>query len=307
MTDFEKKDGFIWMDGEFVDWSQAKVHVLTHTLHYGLGVFEGVRAYLTDQGTKIFRLEDHTNRLFESADAVNMEIPFSREKFNEVQKEIFKVNNLKEGYIRPMCFYGAQGMGLRADNLKTHCIVAAWEWPSYMSPEAFDEGIKIKISSYKRQTNNLVSRSKVNGNYVTSIMALQEAMQEGFEEALLLDDETNISEGSGENLFLVKDGKLFTPDLAASLNGITRKSIISLAKEDGIEVKVKKISLNEILDADELFFTGTAAEVVPIRMVDQNLIANGKRGPITKILQKKYFDQVRGKRDSFVEWLTPIE
>ena len=307
MTDFEKKDGFIWMDGEFVDWSQAKVHVLTHTLHYGLGVFEGVRAYLTDQGTKIFRLEDHTNRLFESADAVNMEIPFSREKFNEVQKEIFKVNNLKEGYIRPMCFYGAQGMGLRADNLKTHCIVAAWEWPSYMSPEAFDEGIKIKISSYKRQTNNLVSRSKVNGNYVTSIMALQEAMQEGFDEALLLDDETNISEGSGENLFLVKEGRLFTPDLAASLNGITRKSIISLAKEDGIEVKVKKISLNEILDADELFFTGTAAEVVPIRMVDQNLIANGERGPITTILQKKYFDQVRGKRDSFVEWLTPIE
>ena len=307
MTDFEKKDGFIWMDGEFVDWSQAKVHVLTHTLHYGLGVFEGVRAYLTDQGTKIFRLEDHTNRLFESADAVNMEIPFSREKFNEVQKEIFKVNNLKEGYIRPMCFYGAQGMGLRADNLKTHCIVAAWEWPSYMSPEAFDEGIKIKISSYKRQTNNLVSRSKVNGNYVTSIMALQEAMQEGFDEALLLDDETNVSEGSGENLFLVKEGKLFTPDLAASLNGITRKSIISLAKEDGIEVKVKKISLNEILDADELFFTGTAAEVVPIRMVDQNLIANGERGPITTILQKKYFDQVRGKRESFVEWLTPIE
>ena len=307
MSDFEKKDGFIWMDGEYVEWSQAKVHVLTHTLHYGLGVFEGVRAYLTDEGTKIFRLEDHTNRLFESADAVNMEIPFSKDKLNDVQKEIFKVNNLEEGYIRPMCFYGAQGMGLRADNLKTHCIVAAWEWPSYMSPEAFDEGIKIKISSYKRQTNNLVSRSKVNGNYVTSIMALQEAMQEGFDEALLLDDEDNISEGSGENLFLVKDGMLFTPDLAASLNGITRKSIISLAQEEGIEVKVKKINLNEILDADELFFTGTAAEVVPIRTVDQNIIANGQRGPITTILQKKYFDQVRGKRNSFSEWLTPIE
>ena len=307
MSDFEKKDGFIWMDGEYVEWSQAKVHVLTHTLHYGLGVFEGVRAYLTDEGTKIFRLEDHTNRLFESADAVNMEIPFSKDKLNDVQKEIFKVNNLEEGYIRPMCFYGAQGMGLRADNLKTHCIVAAWEWPSYMSPEAFDEGIKIKISSYKRQTNNLVSRSKVNGNYVTSIMALQEAMQEGFDEALLLDDEGNISEGSGENLFLVKNGKLFTPDLAASLNGITRKSIISLAQEEGIEVKVKKINLNEILDADELFFTGTAAEVVPIRTVDQNIIANGQRGPITTILQKKYFDQVRGKRNSFSEWLTPIE
>ena len=307
MSDFEKKDGFIWMDGEYVEWSQAKVHVLTHTLHYGLGVFEGVRAYLTEEGTKIFRLEDHTNRLFESADAVNMEIPFSKDKLNDVQKEIFKVNNLEEGYIRPMCFYGAQGMGLRADNLKTHCIVAAWEWPSYMSPEAFEEGIKIKISSYKRQTNNLVSRSKVNGNYVTSIMALQEAMQEGFDEALLLDDESNISEGSGENLFLVKDGMLFTPDLAASLNGITRKSIISLAQEEGIEVKVKKINLNEILDADELFFTGTAAEVVPIRTVDQNIIANGQRGPITTILQKKYFDQVRGKRNSFSEWLTPIE
>ena len=307
MSDFEKKDGFIWMDGEYVEWSQAKVHVLTHTLHYGLGVFEGVRAYLTDEGTKIFRLEDHTNRLFESADAVNMEIPFSKDKLNDVQKEIFKVNNLEEGYIRPMCFYGAQGMGLRADNLKTHCIVAAWDWPSYMSPEAFDEGIKIKISSYKRETNNLVSRSKVNGNYVTSIMALQEAMQEGFDEALLLDDEGNISEGSGENLFLVKNGKLFTPDLAASLNGITRKSIISLAQEEGIEVKVKKINLNEILDADELFFTGTAAEVVPIRTVDQNIIANGQRGPITTILQKKYFDQVRGKRNSFSEWLTPIE
>ena len=307
MTNFEEKDGFIWMDGEFVEWSQAKVHVLTHTLHYGLGVFEGVRAYLTDSGTKIFRLEDHTNRLFESAEAVNMSIPFSRQKLNEVQKEIFKVNNLDEGYIRPMCFYGAQGMGLRADNLKTHCIVAAWEWPSYMSPEAFEDGIKIKISSYKRQTNNLVSRSKVNGNYVTSIMALQEAMQEGYDEALLLDDENNISEGSGENLFLVKDETLYTPDLAASLNGITRKSIISLAEEDEIKVVVKKINLNEILEADELFFTGTAAEVVPIKKVDQNTIADGNRGKITTILQKKYFDQVRGKRDSFSEWLTPID
>ena len=306
MTDFETKDGFIWMDGEFVEWAEAKIHVLTHTLHYGLGVFEGVRAYLTDEGTKIFRLEDHTNRLFESAQAVNMQIPFSKSEINNAQKEIFTKNNLKEGYIRPMCFYGPQGMGLRADNLKTHCIVAAWEWPSYMSPEAFEKGIKIKISSFKRQTNNLVSRSKVNGNYVTSIMALQEALQEGYDEALLLDDEGNISEGSGENLFLIKNGEVFTPDLDASLDGITRKSIISLAEEDGLKVNIKKISLEEILQADELFFTGTAAEVVPIKSVDESLIANGKRGRITTILQRKYFDQVRGKRTTFSEWLTPI-
>ena len=289
MTDFETKDGFIWMDGEFVEWAEAKIHVLTHTLHYGLGVFEGVRAYLTDEGTKIFRLEDHTNRLFESAQAVNMQIPFSKSEINNAQKEIFSKNNLKEGYIRPMCFYGPQGMGLRADNLKTHCIVAAWEWPSYMSPEAFEEGIKIKISSFKRQTNNLVSRSKVNGNYVTSIMALQEALQEGYDEALLLDDEGNISEGSGENLFLIKNGEVFTPD-----------------EEDGLKVNIKKISLEEILQADELFFTGTAAEVVPIKSVDQSLIADGKRGRITTILQRKYFDQVRGKRTTFSEWLTPL-
>ena len=307
MDTLANREGFIWMDGQLIDWADAKVHVLTHTLHYGLGVFEGVRAYSTPEGTKIFRLNDHTNRLFESAKAVNMKIPFSQQEINEAQKEVFRVNELDEGYIRPMCFYGSEGMGLRADNLKVHCIVAAWEWPSYMSPEAFEKGINIKISSYKRETGNIVSRSKVNGNYVTSIMALQEAMKEGYDEALLLDDEDNISEGSGENFFIVKNKTLYTPDLDASLDGITRKSIISLAEELGIKVEVKKVKLQDVLDADELFFTGTAAEVVPIRSVDKKLISDGERGEVTKILQKNYFDQVRGKRDSFSEWLSAID
>ena len=307
MDTLANREGFIWMDGQLIDWADAKVHVLTHTLHYGLGVFEGVRAYSTPEGTKIFRLNDHTNRLFESAKAVNMKIPFSQQEINEAQKEVFRVNELDEGYIRPMCFYGSEGMGLRADNLKVHCIVAAWEWPSYMSPEAFEKGINIKISSYKRETGNIVSRSKVNGNYVTSIMALQEAMKEGYDEALLLDDEDNISEGSGENFFIVKNKTLYTPDLDASLDGITRKSIISLAEELGIKVEVKKVKLQDVLDADELFFTGTAAEVVPIRSVDKKLISDGVRGEITTILQKNYFDQVRGKRDSFPEWLSAID
>ena len=307
MDTLANREGFIWMDGQLIDWADAKVHVLTHTLHYGLGVFEGVRAYSTPEGTKIFRLNDHTNRLFESAKAVNMKIPFSQQEINEAQKEVFRVNELDEGYIRPMCFYGSEGMGLRADNLKVHCIVAAWEWPSYMSPEAFEKGINIKISSYKRETGNIVSRSKVNGNYVTSIMALQEAMKEGYDEALLLDDEDNISEGSGENFFIVKNKTLFTPDLDASLDGITRKSIISLAEELGIKVEVKKVKLQDVLDADELFFTGTAAEVVPIRSVDKKLISDGERGEVTTILQKNYFDQVRGKRDSFSEWLSAID
>ena len=307
MDTLANREGFIWMDGQLIDWADAKVHVLTHTLHYGLGVFEGVRAYSTPEGTKIFRLNDHTNRLFESAKAVNMEIPFSQQEINEAQKEVFRVNELDEGYIRPMCFYGSEGMGLRADNLKVHCIVAAWEWPSYMSPEAFEKGINIKISSYKRETGNIVSRSKVNGNYVTSIMALQEAMKEGYDEALLLDDEDNISEGSGENFFIVKNKTLYTPDLDASLDGITRKSIISLAEELEIKVEVKKVNLQDVLDADELFFTGTAAEVVPIRSVDKKLISDGERGEVTTILQKNYFDQVRGKRDSFPEWLSAID
>ena len=307
MTSLEEKKGFIWFDGKIVHSNEANVHVLTHTLHYGLGVFEGVRAYETPEGTKIFRLNDHTERLFSSAHAVDLEIPYSIDEINEAQVEIVKINKLKEAYIRPMCFYGSGSLGLRADDLKVHTIVAAWEWPSYMAPEVFEKGIKVKISSYKRERGNLVSRSKVNGNYVKSMMALKEALKEGFDEALLLDTENYISEGSGENLFAVKNEELFTPSLDASLDGITRKAIISLAEELGMKVNVKDLSESDITSSDELFFTGTAAEVVPITQVNNLKIGSGRRGKITEVLQKNYFDQVRGKRSSFPEWHTLVD
>ena len=307
MTSLEEKKGFIWFDGKIVHSNEANVHVLTHTLHYGLGVFEGVRAYETPEGTKIFRLNDHPERLFSSAHAVDLEIPYSIDEINNAQVEIVKINKLKEAYIRPMCFYGSGSLGLRADDLKVHTIVAAWEWPSYMAPEVFEKGIKVKISSYKRERGNLVSRSKVNGNYVKSMMALKEALKEGYDEALLLDTENYISEGSGENLFAVKNDELFTPSLDASLDGITRKAIISLAEELGMRVNVKDLSESDITSSDELFFTGTAAEVVPITQVNNLKIGSGKRGKVTEVLQKNYFDQVRGKRSSFPEWHTLVD
>ena len=307
MTSLEEKKGFIWFDGKIVHSNEANVHVLTHTLHYGLGVFEGVRAYETPEGTKIFRLNDHTERLFSSAHAVDLEIPYSIDEINKAQVEIVKINKLKAAYIRPMCFYGSGSLGLRADDLKVHTIVAAWEWPSYMAPEVFEKGIKVKISSYKRERGNLVSRSKVNGNYVKSMMALKEALKEGYDEALLLDTENYISEGSGENLFAVKNDELFTPSLDASLDGITRKAIISLAEELGMRVNVKDLSESDITSSDELFFTGTAAEVVPITQVNNLKIGSGKRGKVTEVLQKNYFDQVRGKRSSFPEWHTLVD
>ena len=306
MTSLAEKKGFIWFDGEIIKSEDANVHVLTHTLHYGLGVFEGVRAYETPEGTKIFRLNDHTERLFASANAVELEIPFTVDEINKAQIEIVKKNDLKEAYIRPMSFYGSGSLGLRADDLKVHTIVAAWEWPSYMAPEVFERGIKVKISSYKRERGNLVSRSKVNGNYVKSMMALKEALSEGYDEALLLDTENFISEGSGENLFVVKDNVLLTPNLEASLDGITRKAIISLAKEIDVKVSVVDLTEHDIVSADELFFTGTAAEVVPITQVNDSIIGTGKRGSVTEILQKNYFDQVRGKRASFPEWHTQV-
>ena len=307
MSSLEEKKGFIWFDGKIVHSNEANVHVLTHTLHYGLGVFEGVRAYETSEGTKIFRLNDHTERLFSSAHAVDLEIPYSIDEINKAQVEIVKINKLKEAYIRPMCFYGSGSLGLRADDLKVHTIVAAWEWPSYMAPEVFEKGIKVKISSYKRERGNLVSRSKVNGNYVKSMMALKEALKEGYDEALLLDTENYISEGSGENLFAVKNEELFTPSLDASLDGITRKAIISLAEELGMKVNVKDLSESDITSSDELFFTGTAAEVVPITQVNNLKIGSGRRGKVTEVLQKNYFDQVRGKRSSFPEWHTLVD
>ncbi len=300
-------DGYIWFDGKIVDWKEAQTHVLTYTLHYGLGVFEGVRAYLTPKGTCIFRLHDHTERLFKSAKTIGMKIPFSSEELIEAQRKIVSLNNLKESYIRPMCFYGSEGLGIRFDNLSVHTIVAAWEWPHYMEPEAQEKGISVKVSSFKRQVRNEVANAKINGNYVQSTVALNEAIEQGFEETLLLDSEGFVAEGSGENFFMVKDNKLITPDLDACLDGITRRTIISLAKELEVDFEERKIQLEEALESDEAFFTGTAVEVMPINAIDKKSIADGLRGPITEKLQKAYLDQVRGKRSGNKDWQSPID
>ena len=300
-------DGYIWFDGKIVDWKEAQTHVLTYTLHYGLGVFEGVRAYLTPKGTCVFRLHDHTERLFKSAKTIGMKIPFSSEELIDAQRKIVSLNNLKESYIRPMCFYGSEGLGIRFDNLSVHAIVAAWEWPHYMEPEAQEKGISVKVSSFNRQVRNEVANAKINGNYVQSTVALNEAIEQGFEETLLLDSEGFVAEGSGENFFMVKDNKLITPDLDACLDGITRRTIISLAKELEVDFEERKIQLEEALESDEAFFTGTAVEVMPINAIDKKSIADGLRGPITEKLQKAYLDQVRGKRSGNKDWQSPID
>ncbi len=306
MTDsLADRDGVIWFDGELVPWREAKIHVLTHTLHYGLGVFEGVRAYATKQGPAIFRLQDHTDRLFNSAHILRFSIPFTRKEIAEAQIQVVRENNLKEAYLRPMCFYGSEALGLRAEGLKSHCIVAAWEWPNYMSPEAGVQGIKVRTSSYTRHHVNItMCKAKANGNYINSMLALREALDSGCEEALLLDNEGYVAEGSGENIFLVQKGKLVTPELASCLEGITRDTVISFAAELGLEVKERRITRDEVYVADEAFFTGTAAEVLPIRELDGRVIGSGGRGPITEKLQTMYFDQVMGKRGEHPEWST---
>ena len=304
--DLSKISGEIWFDGEMIDWQEANTHLLTHTLHYGLGVFEGVRAYETQIGPAIFRLHDHTDRLYKSAATVNMNIPYSKDLINKAHENVIKVNDLREAYIRPMCFYGSEGMGLRADNLKVHTMVAAWEWPSYMEPEAREKGIKVKLSSYKRQVKNPVSNAKVNGNYVHSIVALNEALENGFDEALMLDADGYVAEGSGENFFIVKNGVLYSPDLDSCLDGITRRTILDLAEELGINYEIKKLTVEDVLEADESFFSGTAAEVVPINSLDGDSIGSGSRGPITEKLQSTYFDQVRGAREANQNWHTLV-
>ena len=299
------RDGVIWFDGEMVPWRDANVHVLTHTLHYGMGVFEGVRAYKTDQGPAIFRLKEHTDRLFNSAKIMNMSIPFSKEEITAAQIASVKDNNLDSAYLRPMCFYGSEGMGLRADNLKTHTIVAAWEWGSYLGADNMEKGIRIKTSSFTRHHVNIsMCKAKANGHYINSMLALQEALTDGYDEALLLDVEGFVAEGSGENIFVIKDGIIYTPDLTSALNGITRNTIMALADDLGLEVVEKRITRDEVYIADEAFFSGTAAEVTPIRELDNRPIGSGSRGPITEKLQSLYFDIVHGRVDKYKDWLT---
>ncbi|ASP38217.1 branched chain amino acid aminotransferase [Bacterioplanes sanyensis] len=302
------RDGLIWLDGELVDWREAKVHVLTHTLHYGMGVFEGVRAYETDQGAAIFRLQEHTDRLFRSAHILGIPMPYTKDEINEAQRAAVRENNLDSAYIRPMVFYGSEGMGLRADNLKVHVMVAAWEWPAYMGEEAKTQGIRIRTSSYTRHHVNItMCKAKANGNYINSMLALREAIDSGCEEALLLDNEGYVAEGSGENIFVIRDGVIYTPELTSCLDGITRKTIMEFAANLGYTVQEKRITRDEVYIADEAFFTGTAAEVLPIQSLDGRLIGEGRRGPVTEQLQTLYFDQVTGKRDYKPEWQTLVK
>ena len=303
----DDRDGVIWLDGKWVPWREAKVHVLTHTLHYGAGVFEGLRAYHAEKGTAIFKLKEHTDRLFRSAHILMMKIPYSKEELNTAQCEAIKLNNLDSAYIRTMCFYGSEGMGLRADNLKVHVMIGAWEWGAYLGAENMEKGIRIRTSSYTRNhVNSTMCKAKANGNYINSILALQEALSSGYDEALLLDHEGFAAEGSGENLFIVRNGILYTPEVTSALEGITRDTIMTIALEIGLEVKEKRITRDEIYISDEAFFTGSAAEVTPIREMDDRTIGDGGRGPITEKLQSLYFDYVHGRRDNHSEWLTYV-
>ena len=299
--------GKIWMDGKLVEWSDAKVHVLTHTLHYGTGVFEGVRAYETSGGPAIFRLEDHTNRLFESARLIGMKIPYNAEELNDAQSKVVKINNLKNAYIRPMCFYGSEGMGLRADNLKVHAIIAAWDWGSYLGDDKILNGIKVKVTDFpKRCEKSMLHKAKASGNYLYSMLALKDALNSGFDEALILDVDDNVNEGSGENFFMIANNTIHTPKDATVLNGITRQTVMKIARDLNYNVEETNISVDDVKSSNEAFFTGTAAEVTPIVQVDNVKINNGKPGEITKKIQKIYFDTIRGKVDEYDSWLTQV-
>ena len=298
----EKK--FIWKNGEFENWDDSNVHILSHTLHYGTGVFEGVRAYKTENGPAIFRLSEHTSRLFDAASKINIKIPFSKDELNIIQCNILNQNNLNEGYIRPIVYLGNEGLGLRAKDLSVNVAVAAWEWPSYMDPIAKEEGISVIKSSYKQYENPLHSGNKIIGTYFSNTMALHEALDKGADEAIMMDMNGFISEGSGENVFIVKDEVVFTPTIDHCLNGITRQSVIQMAKDLSIEVHEKDLRYEDLKNADEAFFTGTAVEITPITKLDQSSINEGKRGPITKILQDSFMNIVSGQNLKYSNWLT---
>ena len=298
---------YIWLNGNFQPFNDTNIHLLSHTLHYGLGAFEGVRAYKTPDGGAIFRLRDHTERLFDAANKINITIPYSIEELEIAQKEAMLKNNLKEGYIRPIVFLGAESMGLRAKNLvSVNVAVACWEWPSYMSPEAKKKGISIIKSPYQQYENPLYSNNKIIGTYINSIMALHDALAKKADEAILLDKNGFISEGSGENLFLIKDSKLMTPKTDFCLNGLTRQSVIQIATDLEIDVEETDLTFDHLLEADEAFFSGTAVEITPITKANETTIGTGAIGPITEILQSKYLDIVCGNDAQYAHWLTAI-
>ncbi len=299
-----ERDGFIWFDGKMVPWREATVHGLTHSLHYGMGCFEGERAYATPQGAAIFRLPEHTKRLFNSAKILQMDVPFTQDQINDATKEVIRANHLESAYIRPLLFYGAEGMGLSAKGLKVHALIAAWSWGSYLGQAALEKGIRVKVSSFSRHHVNVhLCKAKATGNYMNSMLAQREAASCGYDEALLLDREGYVAEGSGENIFMIRDGILYTPTLTSALEGITRDTILGFARDAGIPIVEKQMTRDEFYIADEAFFTGTAAEVTPIREIDNRIIGEGSRGPITELLQSRYFDTVAGRREDHPEWL----
>lgn len=302
------RDGKIWMDGQMVDWRDAKVHVLTHTLHYGCGAFEGVRAYKTSQGTAIFRLQEHTQRLFNSAKILRMKMPFTQEQLNEAQKQVVRDNGLESGYLRPLIWLGSEKLGVSPKGNKVHAMVAAWTWGAYLGAEGMERGIRIKTSSYTRHHVNItMTQAKTVSNYTNSILANMEATDDGYDEALLLDAAGFVSEGAGENLFIIKDGVVYTPDLSAgALNGITRNTVLHICADLGIEVVQKRITRDEVYIADEAFFSGTAAEITPIRELDRLPIGAGSRGPVTQRIQQAFFDIVNGRNPKYAHWLTLV-
>ena len=302
------RDGKIWMDGELVEWREAKIHVLSHTLHYGCGAFEGVRAYDTANGTAIFRLQEHTERLFNSAKILRMKIPFSQEQVNEAQRTVVRANQLKSGYVRPLTWIGSQKLGVSPKGNQIHLMVAAWTWGAYLGDDGMKRGIRVKTSSYTRHHVNItMTQAKAVSNYTNSILANLEALDDGYDEALLLDASGFVSEGAGENLFIIKGGVIYTPDLSAgALNGITRNTVFHIAKDLGLEIVQKRITRDEVYIADEAFFTGTAAEVTPIRELDRIEIGAGSRGPLTEKIQTAFFDIVNGRNAKYAHWLTAV-
>ena len=308
-TALSDRDGKIWMDGQLVDWRDAKIHVLTHTLHYGCGAFEGVRAYPTEQGTAIFRLEEHTDRLYNSAKILRMAVPFTKEELNQAQIDVVRENQLQSGYLRPLIWLGSEKLGVSPKGNRVHAMVAAWAWGAYLGDEGMARGIRVCTSSYTRHHVNItMTQAKAVSNYTNSILANTEALENGYDEAVLLDSAGFVSEGSGENLFIIKGGVVYTPDLSAgALNGITRNTIFHICKDLGIEVVQKRITRDECYIADEMFFTGTAAEVTPIREYDRVQIGEGRRGPITEKIQAAYFDIVQGRNPKYAHWLTLVK
>jgi branched-chain amino acid aminotransferase len=305
------RDGLIWSDGKLIPWREATTHVLTHSLHYGLAVFEGVRAYKTESaklGTAIFRLKEHTTRLFNSAKIYQMQMPYSMQEIMEAQREVVRANNLESCYLRPLVYYGSEKMGVSPKGAKVHVAIAAWPWGAYLGEDGLKKGIRVKTSSYARHHVNVtMPRAKVASTYANSILANNEAVDHGYDEALLLDTEGYVAEGAGENLFIIRDGKIATPELTSALDGITWRSIQLLCAEHGIPVEARKITRDDVYICDEAFFTGTAAEVTPIRELDGRIIGSGTRGPITEKLQSAFFDIVYGRNEKYHSWLTPVK